>query len=494
MKNQIPFKLFPSTQALIDAISIFEDAQIIDALKAIDKGALGLAFIVDPVNHAFLGLVTDGDIRRALIAGVDLNTKVKNINRPNPSVGRTSDSPEFIASLLNDKVKILPILDENQKVVDIAVFDQRVHLPVSAPIIGDKELLYVSDCLLTGWVSSAGKYIPQFEKEFSQFCNCDYGVATSSGTTALHLALEVLGIGPGDEVIVPTLTFIATANAVKYAGATPVFVDSEIDTWNINPDLIKEKITKRTKAVMPVHLFGHPCKMDSIIDICKENELYIIEDAAEAHGALYKGQKAGSMGEIVVFSFYGNKLITTGEGGMIVTNSADIASKAKILRDHGMSPDTKYIHPYLGYNYRMTNMQAALGVAQLERIDELINAKRKMASIYIENLKEVPGLRMPPNEPWAVNSYWLFSVIIDEKEFGVSRDRLISMLKDKGIDSRPVFYPVHKQPIYNTNDECPVAEYLSANGISLPSSANLQSSEIDRVCEAIKQIHSASSN
>ncbi len=234
--------------------------------------------------------------------------------------------------MLNDKIKILPLLDDKQNVVDIVVFDQRMHLSVSAPIIGEKELQYVSECILTGWVSSAGKFIPRFEEGFSKFCETEYGVATSNGTTALHLALLVLGIGPGDEVIVPTLTFIATANAVLYTGATPVFIDSEISTWNMDPALIEKKITRNTKAIIPVHLYGHPCDMDPIVEVCKKHNIFIIEDAAEAHGALYKGKKVGGIGDIGVFSFYGNKLITTGEGGMVVTNNKEYAEKAKILR------------------------------------------------------------------------------------------------------------------------------------------------------------------
>jgi perosamine synthetase len=344
---------------------------------------------------------------------------------------------------------------------------------------------YVTDCLRSGWVSSLGEYITMFEKKFSHYCGCGFGVSCSNGTVALHLALSALGIKEGDEVIVPSLTFIATANAVHYTGAKPVFVDSEPSTWNIDPDKIEEKITKRTKAIIPVHLYGHPCNMNPIMDIAKENNLYVIEDAAEAHGAEYNGKKTGGIGDLACFSFYGNKIITTGEGGMLVTNNEEIAKRSKLLRDQGMSKEKRYWHEIVGYNYRLTNLQAALGVAQLERIDNFIEIKRCNARLYNSFLKNVRGVVLPPEEEWAKNVYWMYSVLV-EKEFGITRDQLMKKLMDLGIDTRPFFYPINTQPpYYRDDDECRVSEELSVKGINLPSSVKLRKKDIEYVARAI---------
>jgi len=359
-------------------------------------------------------------------------------------------------------------------------------IPVTEPNIGEKEREYVLDCINSGWISSIGKYIPLFEKKFSSFCGVSYGVATSNGTTALHLALVILGIGPRDEVIVPDFTFIATSNAVRYTGATPIFVDANKRDWNIDVDLIESKITARTKAIIPVHIYGHPVDMDPILDIAKRYRLYVIEDAAEAHGALYKGKKVGSLGNIGCFSFYGNKIITTGEGGMLITDDPVLAEKAMSLRDHGMSKEKRYWHPQMGYNYRMTNLQAAIGLAQMEQIDEIIKRKRGNASLYDLLLREVKGVILPPEEEWASSVYWLYSILVDES-YGINRDELIVRLRGKGIDSRPFFYPNHLMPFYNINEKFPVAEDISQRGLSLPSSAKLTVDQIKYIAEVIKQ-------
>jgi perosamine synthetase len=323
----------------------------------------------------------------------------------------------------------------------------------------------------------------------AEFSGTRYAIATSSGTTALHLALLALDIGPGDEVIVPTFSFIATANAVTYTGAKAVFVDSDLETWNINPNLIEEHITDRTKAIVPVHLYGHPADMDSILDIAQRHNLAVIEDAAEAHGARYKGRSVGGIGDLGAFSFYGNKIITTGEGGMVVTNRSDLADKMRILRDHGMSKDRKYWHPVLGYNYRMTNLQAALGVAQMEKIEGILAAKAKIAAAYTQGLSDIPGVQLPPNAEWAESVCWLFSILIDSQTFGISRDMLMKALKEGNIDTRPLFPPMHLQPIYNTGKYLPTAESLSDRGLSLPSSVNLLTEDIERTIETIRRIN-----
>jgi len=360
-------------------------------------------------------------------------------------------------------------------------------IPVSEPYLCGNALKYVTNCVKTNWISSIGKYVTRFEEEFSKFCNASYGIATANGTVALHLALRVLGIGKGDEVIVPTLTFVATANAVSYLGARPVFVDSEPNTWNIDPEKIEEKITKKTKAIIPVHLYGHPCNMDSILDIAKRYNLSVIEDASEAHGALYKGKKVGNLGDEGVFSFYGNKIITTGEGGMIVTNNEDWAKKAHFLRNQGMSKEKRYYHPEIGYNYRMTNLQAAIGVAQLEKIEEILVRKRKNALLYNSLLKGMEGITLPPEEGWAKNVYWMYCILIEDS-FPMSRDELALKLREKEIDTRPFFIPMHQLPPYKERENYPIAEALSQRGINLPSSAALNEDQIEFICQTIKEL------
>jgi len=359
-------------------------------------------------------------------------------------------------------------------------------IPVAEVCLGEKEREYVNDCLETGWISSKGKYVAAFEEAFSRFCGVRYGVATCNGTVALHLALVVLGIGPGDEVIVPTLTFVATANAVVYTGARPVFVDSEPYTWNIDPAKIEEKITARTKAIIPVHLYGHPADMDPIVEIARRHGLYVIEDAAEAHGALYKGKRVGSLSDIACFSFYGNKTITTGEGGMVLTDNPEWAERAAWLRGHGMSRERQYWHPVIGYNYRMTNVQAAIGLGQLERLEEFIACKRRNAQLYNSLLAEVPGITLPPEAPWAQNIYWMYSILIED-DFGISRDELALRLREKGIETRPFFHPMHTMPPHHRDERFPVAEELSRKGINLPSSPRLTREQIEFICQSIRE-------
>jgi perosamine synthetase len=470
----------------IEAMSLPSTATIRQAMRAIDQGALGLALLVDLETKCFVGLVTDGDIRRALLNGRGLESPVAIIPRPEPKIARVGMAPEQVAALLSDPVRVVPLLNENGQVVDLAVFDRRVRLPVAEPSLGERELLYVSECVLTGWVSSAGKFVTRFEEMYADFCGTHHAIATSNGTTALHLAMLALDIGPGDEVIVPTLTFIATANAVTYTGARPVCVDSESETWNIDPGQIEAAITSRTKAIVPVHLYGHPANLDPILEIAARYDLAVIEDAAEAHGACYKGARVGGIGDIGIFSFYGNKIITTGEGGMVVTNRDDLAEKVRVLRDHGMSPERRYWHPVLGYNYRMTNLQAALGVAQMERIDNILAAKRRLGVAYTTGLRDVPGIQLPPQAPWAENVYWLYSIVVHPQEFGISRDELMAILRNYKIESRPLFPPIHRQPIYETGKSLPVAEKLSENGLSLPSAVTLSTNDLAWTIEVIR--------
>lgn len=363
-------------------------------------------------------------------------------------------------------------------------------IPVCEPYLDDKELKYVLDAVKSGWISSIGKYIDIFENEYSRYCGTKYGVATSNGTTALHLALTTLGIEKGDEVLIPDLTFIASANAVKYCNAQPVFVDVHPEYWGIDPEKIEEKITIKTKAIMPVHLYGHPCDMDAIRDIANDRDLYIIEDAAEAHGAEYKGKKVGGFGDISCFSFYGNKIITTGEGGICLTNNDGFNEKARMLRDHAMSKEKRYWHDYIGYNYRMTNLQAAIGVAQMEKIDKIIKIKRNNAEIYSKGLKSLSDegiIELHPEMKWARCVFWLYCILVNDKA-RKSRDQIMNELKLKNIDSRPFFYPINFLPPYYSRELFVNSEKTSKKGINLPSAATINSKDILKVIDAINEL------
>lgn len=372
---------------------------------------------------------------------------------------------------------------------------QKKHkfIPVAEPGFSGNEEKYLLECIRSGWVSSLGEFVTKFGTEFAKYCGTKYGLPTSSGTAALHLALLALGIGPGDEVIVPALTFVATANVVTFVGATPVFVDSEEDTWNIDPEEVEKAISPKTKAIIAVHLYGHPARMDEIMKIAKKNKLFVIEDAAEAHGTEYKGKKVGGTGHIGAFSFYGNKTMTTGEGGMLVTRNKLWVRKAKLYRDQGLRSDLRarqhYWHTVVGYNYAMTNIQAAVGLAQLEQIDRFIKLKRRNARLYNRLLKRVPGVELPPEKSWAKNTYWMYSVLVGP-EYGMSRNELRKRLLEKGIQTRPLFYPITSLPPYKKHfrkKAFPVARKLFNQGVNLPSGTPLRTIDIKRVASEIQK-------
>jgi perosamine synthetase len=369
--------------------------------------------------------------------------------------------------------------------VGVALSKTQSFIPIAEPLLGDKELAYVITCVKSGWISSLGEYVRVFERHFAEYCGVRYGVATFNGTVALHLLAATLNLGPGDEVIMPSLTYVATANAIAYTGAKPVFVDSERDTWNIDPDTVTEAITPQTKAIIAVHLYGHPANMEPLQAIAEAHNLLLLEDAAEAHGARYKGQRVGGLSDAAIFSFYGNKIVTTGEGGILLTNNKDWAERALFLENQGRYPDNPYYHPEIGYNYRMTNVQAAIGLAQLERIDEMLAIRRRNAAHYNRRLAEVPGLTLPPQMAWAENVYWMYSVIIED-EFDLTRDEVQARLREVGIETRPFFHPLHTLPMYNTGQSLPIAEDLGCRGLNLPSSATLTPEQIDFICDELR--------
>jgi perosamine synthetase len=353
-------------------------------------------------------------------------------------------------------------------------------IPVSQPSIGDQEVAYVCDALRSGWVSSLGRYIEDFERLFAAFCGTRYALTASNGTTALHLALLATGIKAGDEVIVPDLTFIATANAVAYIGARPIPVDIDAETLCISPAAIEAAITAQTRAIIPVHLYGHPADMDAINEIGVRHGLSVIEDAAEAHGAEYRGRRVGGLGLCAVFSFYGNKVITTGEGGMITTDDEALYHTAKRLRDHAMSSTKRYWHEEIGYNYRMTNLQAAMGVAQLERIDQFIAKRRVIMDWYRQELGGNPRLRLNREVEWAKNVYWMVCVEV-EGMTEAKRQALMSCLRARGVDSRPYFYPVSDMPMY-PGANTPVTHRISHAGMNLPSFIELTEADVRFIC------------
>lgn len=361
-------------------------------------------------------------------------------------------------------------------------------IPIYQPDLTGKEREYVLACLDSTWISSKGAFIAQFEQAFANYVDTPHATTVSNGTVAIHLALMALGIGPGDEVIVPTLTYIASANAVTYTGATPVFVDSDPGDWQISPDDIRAKITPRTKAIMPVHLYGAPCDMDAIGAIAAEYGLFVVEDCAEALGTFYKGRHVGTFGDISSFSFFGNKTITTGEGGMVVTRDPELARRAIHLKGQGLAPSRQYWHDVVGYNYRMTNICAAIGLAQLERIGTFIDGKRRAAERYARGLEGLP-VTLQPELPGTCHSYWMIAAMLDD---AADRDPLRAWLDERGIETRPVFYPVHTMPMYQrVGERHPVAEELGARGINVPSWPGLTEADVARVCATVRGYYRA---
>lgn len=365
-------------------------------------------------------------------------------------------------------------------------------IPVNEPLFCGNEKKYLNQCIDDAWVSSEGPFVRKFEEDFSSYLGLRYGVAVSSGTAALETAVAAAGIGKGDEVILPTFTIISCAIAVIRLGARPVLVDSDAETWNIDTDQIESKITDRTKAIMPVHIYGHPVDMDPVMELSRKYRIKVIEDAAEVHGAEYKGQKAGSIGDVACFSFYANKIITSGEGGMVVTDNEEIAARARTYRNLCFRPEKRYYHTELGYNFRMTNLQAAVAVAQLEQIEKLIQIKRQNAALYKEYLTDLEGIKLPVEKEWAKNVYWMYGIELKDS-VGMDNEELARRLKEKGIDTRPFFLGMHEQPVFHRmglfkGERYPVAERLSRRGLYLPSGLALSQEQIKVVSEAMHDI------
>ncbi len=369
-------------------------------------------------------------------------------------------------------------------------FAKTRRIPVAEPALVGNEREYVLDCLESTWISSSGAYISRFEEAFADFCGVRHALTCSNGTVALHLALLAAGVGPGDEVIVPTLTYVATANAVRYCGAEPVFVDSEPRTWNLDPERVADAITERTKAIVVVHVYGHPADMDPILDSARRHGVTVIEDAAEAHGATYKGRIVGSLGAVSTFSFYGNKIITTGEGGMVCTDNDDLATQMRMLKGQGQDPARRYWFPIVGFNYRMTNVAAAIGLAQMEKIDWHLGRRREIGRWYRELLGEDDRVTLSPEEPWAQNAFWMNCAVLNGNDTG--RDDVIERLGGLGVETRPFFYPLHTLPPYEggsgVRGTYETAMRLSERGINLPSGSTLTREDVEYVADGLRAI------
>ncbi|MCX8006493.1 MAG: DegT/DnrJ/EryC1/StrS family aminotransferase [Coriobacteriia bacterium] len=364
-------------------------------------------------------------------------------------------------------------------------------IPVNEPVIGEAERRYVLECLETGWVSSAGRFIEAFEEAWAGYCGVRHGVAVSNGTAALQLALAAAGLDPGSEVVLPTFTIVSCVLAVLYSGLVPVLVDADPDTWCMDVASLEERIGPRTRAIMPVHIYGHPVDMDPVRKIADACGLIVIEDAAEAHGATYKGKRCGSLGDMSCFSFYANKVVTTGEGGMVLTDDDGLARKLRDMRNLCFGTPDRFRHEDLGFNFRMTNIQAALGLAQVERIDSLVARKREIASRYTDGLQGLP-LRLPVEREWATSVYWMYGVVL-EPAAGMDAREFAARLADKGVDTRPFFFGMHEQPALLkrglfAGERYPVAEHLARYGLYLPSGLALTEGQQEQVISAVREV------
>ncbi|MFU8832068.1 MAG: aminotransferase class I/II-fold pyridoxal phosphate-dependent enzyme [Wenzhouxiangella sp.] len=455
-----------------------------DVLARINANTLGIVFIVDD-DRKLIGALTDGDARRDLLGGAalsDLITCDSAFFNKSPRYLPVDCEIAEIWKLFEQEVRCIPLLDASHRIVDFSTRARIRQFMVLQPDIGEQEISNVLECVTSGWISSQGRFIGKFETAFSDYLGGGHAIAVSNGTVALQLALTTLGIGRGDEVIVPNFTFGASINAIIHAGATPVLADVDPETWTIDLDELGRLITPRTRAVMPVHIYGQPARIDEIMAIASERGLLVIEDCAEALGATYKDRRVGLDGDCTCFSFFANKSITTGEGGMAVFKDPEMAQRARVLRDHGMSPQKRYWHDYAGFNFRMTNMQAAVGFAQMGRVDELLGRKKAIFQAYDELLAGHPGVGLLPKNDWSENSYWLYTIMLKGYAAEV-RDQLIANLGFRGIDARPGFYPMHEMDPYREcgRGDYPVSSRLSANAVSLPSSYGLSNDEIAHI-------------
>ena len=460
-------------------VTINLPSTLIQVLEKINQNSLGILFVVDN-DFKLVGSISDGDIRRILLAEKDQHHFIKEdskaINR-NPIFLSSACDVREIQEILNGekdgkKVSCIPLVDSENRIVDYSTRERARKFPILEPIIDEKELFNVTDAVKSGWISSKGAYLSKFEKLFSSYLGGGYPVAVTSGTTALQIALVALGVKRGDEVIVPNFTFGASINSIINCGATPVIAEVEKETWTIDTSKLNQYISPLTKAIMPVHIYGQPCKIDEIKKIAKKNDLFLVEDCAEAIGAKYKDRLVGTDGDCSCFSFFANKTITTGEGGMAVFKDPEIAKKAKILINHGLSNQTRYYHEHAGYNFRMTNMQAAIGVAQMEKIEILLKKRKDIFFNYDELLKDKKFITLLPNNDWSENSYWLYTIVINGIKRS-ERDKLLNSMQNNGIECRPGFYALNLMEPYKSyaKGNYDISNQLSDTTLSLPTTS-----------------------
>ena len=466
----------------ISKMKIDSKKTIGDAIKLINLNAKGVCFVTS--KGKLNGILTDGDIRRVLIHKSTTDTRIDKILKKNYKSLPINSPSSLIKKHLSTKIKFIPLVDQNNKLVDYASLDEFRSISIAKPELRGNEIKYLTDCVNSGWVSSVGPYISKFEKIFSKYTKLKNVIAVSSGTTALQLALSTLNIGQNDEVIVPDLTFASPVNAIIHTGAKPVLAEVKKNTYCIDEQKIEKLITKKTKAIVVVHLYGHPAQIKDILKITKKYGIYLIEDCAEALGSYYNGKHVGCFGDISTFSFFANKTITTGEGGMISFKKRENFQRGKILRDHGMSRDKKYWHIYPGFNFRMTNLQAAVGLAQMERIGWFIKKKRKLVNLYNKHLANIDFIDLPGEYGNVINSYWLYTINL-KKGFTRYKNELIRKMNLNGIEARPVFYSMHLMPIYKKyvkkNYSLLNSKALSNAGISLPSAYDISEKDIIRI-------------
>lgn len=478
----------------IESTSLHEENTIRDAMECINKSGLRIVLVVNK-DKKLLGVATDGDIRRALVSGKDFNTPIKEIIITNPITARDGTPATKLLEMMFEKSAYeIPIVDSKGRLLDIVLFPELKSIPLSNPDITHREISLINQVLSTPYLS-IGPKIKEFEERIASYTGTKYTIGVNSGTSGLHLCIRGLGIGDGDEVITTPFSFIASANCVLFERAKPVFVDIDEDTLCIDVNKITEKITKRTKAILPVHIFGHACEMDKIIEIAREYNLAVIEDVCEAIGTEYKGRKVGSFGDCGVFAFYPNKQITTAEGGMIVTDNEEIAKLCRSMRNQGRDEGEGWlVHKRLGYNYRMSELSAALGAAQMERIDEILEKRENVADLYNKRLSKIEGVRIPHIAQSVKMSWFVYIIRLDNKRFSrKDRDEIMEELNRNGINCRDYFPPIHLEPFYAETfgykqGSFPVTEMVSNLTIALPFYNNLTEEEVNYICNTLRNI------
>lgn len=454
---------------------------VIDVLRKIEEGGKGMIFVTSKEMH-LLGVVTDGDIRRALLDEVSLHDSIDTVLNPKP-IAYSLDSPLNTLIKAASQYRVIPLLDEEGKLLDYFTLDHAGEVPIANPKLDGNELSYVTECITSNWISSHGRFVTMFEEYMAELTGLEHTLSVCNGTVALQLALSALGIGKGDEVIIPDLTFGATANAVLAVGANPVFVDVHLDTWNINIDHARKAIGSNTRAIIPVDLYGNPAAIQEVVNFAAEFDLRIIHDCAESIGATDNGKHVGYFADACTFSFFANKIVTAGEGGMIGFKNRDDAERARMLRDHGMTPERRYYHSEPGFNYRLTNMQAAVACAQIEKLEEKLLRRDEISQMYMESLSEIQCIEYQVVNEDSRNVNWLFTIRIED----ICIESLQLALRKSGIDTRRVFIPLSTMPAFSKFDSYldGSAMKIHQSGISLPTYVGLTKSDIAQVSHKI---------